>query len=76
MTRRTTFILAGLLLMAVGILGLVFQRVSYQDEEVAMEMGSVEATVATEEQVTIPPIVSGIVLLAGVGVAAVGVTRG
>ena len=76
MTRRTILILAGLLLMGVGILGLVYQRVSYQDEEVAMELGSMEASVATEEHVTIPPIVSGLVLLAGVGVAAVGVTRG
>lgn len=75
MKKATPFVVLGLLLAALGAAGLVYEGVTYQDEEVVLDLGSVEASVASEERVSIPPLVSGGVLVLGLGLAAVGVTR-
>ena len=75
MKRGTSLILIGLVLAALGAAGLIYESFSYPDEEMIFDLGSVEASVTTEKEVDIPPILSGLVLVAGLGVAAVGVSR-
>lgn len=62
----------GIILIALGIIGLAYQGFSYTRREQVAKIGSFEATADKQEHVFIPPLVSGVVLVAGVALLLVG----
>lgn len=68
--RPTTII--GLVLIAVGLAALLLGGFSITRQDEVLDLGPVEATVERQERVRIPPVVSGLVLAAGVALLFVG----
>ena len=64
--------IAGLVLVVLGAAALLLGGFSYTDREQVLDVGPLQADVETEERVVIPPIVSGLVLAAGVALLFVG----
>jgi len=59
--------IAGLFLIALGIAGFVFGGVPLGSEETTVGVGPVEVTAEKRNTLEIPPLVSGIALVAGIG---------
>ncbi len=55
----------GIVLIVLGILGLIYQGVTYTTREKVIDIGPIEATAETEKNFPIPPIASGAALLVG-----------
>ncbi len=64
--------LAGILLIVVGALALAYQGFNYTHREKVLDVGPIHATVDDQKHVSIPPILGGLVLLAGVGLLVAG----
>ena len=62
--------LTGIALILLGILGLSFNRISYTSKEKILDIGPVEATAEKEKSIPLPPLLGGLVLVAGVGLVA------
>lgn len=73
---RTVLIVAGLVLALLGAFALWQGGVSYTDREEVLDIGPVEATAETEERISVPPLVGGLILATGVGLVVVGAARG
>ena len=59
--------IAGLVLIVLGVVGLVYGGVTYTRRRDTINLGPLSATVKQRETVPISPLLSGIVLAAGVG---------
>ena len=68
--RPTTVV--GVLLIILGVAMLVTGGYSYQKSDKVLDAGPLQATVTHDKRVSIPPVVSGIVLAAGVALMFVG----
>jgi hypothetical protein len=55
----------GVLLIVLGALALAYQGFSYTKHEKVIDIGPIEASADTKKHVTIPPIIGGAVLVAG-----------
>jgi len=66
--------LAGIILIALGILALVYQGFSYTQTKQDAKLGPIEINHQETHDVPIPPIVGGVCIVAGVA-ALVGGTR-
>lgn len=55
----------GVILIVLGILGFVVQRVSFTQQETALEVGPIEVTTTTERSIPIPDIAAGVAVVAG-----------
>jgi hypothetical protein len=64
--------LAGILLIVVGALALAYQGFNYTHREKVLDVGPIHATVDDQKHVSVPPILGGLVLLAGVGLLVAG----
>ena len=64
--------IVGLVLIVLGLVALLAGGFSYQKEDKVLDAGPLQATVQHDKRVTIPPVVSGIVLAAGVALLFVG----
>lgn len=71
---RTTAVI-GIILIALGILALAYQGITYTKEEKILEVGPVEATAETEETIPLPPILGGLSLAGGVALLIHGTRR-
>lgn len=58
--------IGGIVLIALGVLALIYQGISYTSEEHSAELGPVTVTAREKEQIPLPPIVG--VLLLGSGI--------
>lgn len=65
----------GLLLIAFGVVSLIYQGFSYTTEETVVQLGSLKATAEVEKDVVIPQAVSIVAIIAGIVVAALGARR-
>jgi hypothetical protein len=65
--------LIGIILIALGVLALIYQGFTYTQREKVMEIGSLQVTSDNEKFVWVPPVV-GLAALAG-GVALVAMSR-
>ena len=59
--------LAGILLIALGIIGLIWGGITYTKRRDTVSVGPISATVQQRETFPISPIFGGIALLAGIG---------
>jgi hypothetical protein len=69
MSRATTL---GIVLVVLGVGAFVIRQFTYTDREEILDIGPIEATAETEEEVYVPLWVGGILLAAGVVLVAVG----
>jgi hypothetical protein len=64
--------LAGVLLVVLGALALAYQGFNYTHRDKVLDVGPIHATVDDQKHVSVPPILGGLVLLAGVGLLVAG----
>jgi len=69
MSRATTL---GIVLLVLGAAAFVIRQFTYTDREEILDIGPIEATAETEEEVYVPLWVGGILLAAGVVLVAAG----
>lgn len=67
--------LLGIILIGLGIIGFVTGGFSFTKREKVLEVGPIEATAETEENVAISPILSGLAVVAGLGLVFAGTRR-
>ncbi len=65
-------ILVGIVLVAIGIISLIYQGITYTERKKAVDIGPVEVTTENKKTIPLPPIVGGLALAAGVTLIAVG----
>lgn len=58
--------IAGIVLIVIGLVGLVWGGISWTDEKTVVDLGPIEARAEERETIPIPPIVGGIALVAGI----------
>ena len=63
-------ILAGIALILLGILALSYNRISYTSKEKILDIGPIEATAEKEKSIPLPPLLGGLVVVAGIGLVA------
>lgn len=68
---RATAII-GVVLIVLGLAGLLLGGFAYTREDEVLDLGALEATIERRENVRVPPVVSGLVLAAGVALLFVG----
>ena len=56
----------GVALVLLGILALVFGRISYKRQSTILDVGGIKATTTERKTIPIPPIVGAIALLGGI----------
>lgn len=56
----------GVILIALGLIGLIWGGVNYTTRETVVDIGPIHATRDQEHNLPLPPVVGAIVLLAGV----------
>jgi hypothetical protein len=65
----------GIGLAVLGVLALVYQGFNYTRQRTVIDVGPIHATADEQERVSIPPLVGGIVLVAGVVMVLVGAKK-
>jgi hypothetical protein len=64
--RKNVLLIFGALLIILGVAALVVGRISYSTQQEALKVGPMEATVETRKIITLPPVLSGLVLVGGI----------
>ncbi len=57
---------AGIVLVVLGVLALVYQGLSYTKREKVFELGPISATKETKKTIPLPPVVGVVAIVAGV----------
>jgi len=57
---------AGVVLIVIGLIGLIWGGISWTEEKTIVDIGPIEATAQERETIPVPPIVGGIALVAGI----------
>jgi len=70
-----TAIVVGILLIALGIISLTYQGISYTHQKKVVDLGPIHATETVKERIPLPPILGGLALVGGVALVAVGSRR-
>ena len=58
--------IAGVILIVIGLIGLIWGGISWTEEETLVDIGPVEARAEQQKSIPITPIVGGIALVAGI----------
>jgi hypothetical protein len=64
--------IAGIVLIVLGIIGLIYQGVSYTKRKDVLDVGPIHATKDTHETIPIPPVLGGIALVGGIALLVAG----
>jgi UDP-N-acetylmuramyl pentapeptide phosphotransferase/UDP-N-acetylglucosamine-1-phosphate transferase len=64
--------IAGIVLIVIGILALVYQEFPYTQTKQAAQLGSIEIQYQETHDVPIPPVVGGVCIVAGVAALVIG----
>lgn len=65
----------GLVLIAIGLIGMIYGGITYTKDKDTVDLGVVEFAVTEKERLQIHPAVGGVVLVAGLIVTGVGLRR-
>jgi len=68
-------IIAGVVLVVLGIGALTYNSISYTTEEEVLKIGELEATAQKEKTIPLPPILGGALLAGGAIMIVVGVKK-
>jgi hypothetical protein len=58
--------LAGIVLIVLGVLALVYQGIQYTTKEKLIDLGPLKVTATEKKTIPLPPIVGGVALVAGI----------
>jgi len=61
------YTLIGIILIAVGIVALAYQGITYTTREKAIDLGPIQVTSEKTRKIPLPPIVGAIAIVGGVG---------
>ena len=64
--------LAGIVLIVLGVLALVYQGITYTTRENVFKLGPIEANKEERKTIPLPPVIGGIALVAGVALVVAG----
>lgn len=67
-----TALLAGIVLIVIGILSLAYQGFTYHTQKKVADIGPIHATKTESHTVPLPPVLGGLALIGGVVLVAVG----
>ncbi|HXA78603.1 MAG TPA: hypothetical protein VNV41_15830 [Candidatus Acidoferrales bacterium] len=67
--------MAGILLVVLGVLALIYQGFSYTHREKVFDVGPIHATADERKEIPIPPIFGGFALAGGVALLVMGARR-
>jgi hypothetical protein len=67
--------LAGIALIILGVLALAYQGITYTTREKVIDLGPLKASVDTEKNIPLPPIVGVLALAGGVVLVIVGARK-
>ena len=70
--QRTPLLMMGAILLVLGAVALIWQKVSYTERDTLVDIGSVKVTADNKKDVPLPPILGGIALAGGAILLAVG----
>jgi hypothetical protein len=56
----------GVVLVAIGLVALIWGGISWTREETIVDLGPIEAKAETRERIPLPPLVGGVALVAGI----------
>ena len=63
---KLPLIIIGIILIAVGLVSLAYQGITYTSRETVVEVGPLKATAEKQRTIPLPPILGGIALAGGV----------
>jgi hypothetical protein len=64
--------IAGIVLIVLGIVGLIYQGIGYTKRKDVLDVGPIHATKDTHETIPIPPVLGGIALVGGIALLVAG----
>lgn len=67
--------IVGTILIIFGIIGFSYKYFSYTANEKVAEIGSVKVSAEQEKTIAIPPVLSGLTILAGIVLVGMGINR-
>jgi uncharacterized membrane protein len=62
---KLSLIIIGIVLIAVGLVSLAYQGITYTSRETVLEVGPIKASADKEKRIPLPPILGGIALAGG-----------
>lgn len=68
-------VLVGIVLIIVGLVGLSVQAITYRTKERVVDLGPLKVEATKEKTVSLPPVVGGVAVAAGVVLVSVGSRR-
>lgn len=68
-------VLAGVALIALGVVALVYQGITYTSRETVLDIGPVHATADRDKTIPLSPVAGIVAVAAGVGLVAVGARK-
>ena len=63
---KRSLIIIGIVLIAVGLVSLAYQGITYTSRETVVELRPIKATADTQKTIPVPPILGGLALAGGV----------
>jgi len=67
--------LVGIVLIAIGVVALIYQGITYTTREEVVDLGPLEVTVEKKETIPLPPILGGLALAGGIVLVIVGAKK-
>ena len=72
---KNGLLVVAIILIAIGVVSLAYQGISYTTREKVLEVGPIKATAEKERTIPLPPILGGLALAGGVVLLVVGARR-
>ena len=72
---RNHLLMLGAILVVLGVVGLLWQRIVYTEKETVVDVGPVKVTADKEKSIPISPIVGGVILAGGVALVVMGLQK-
>jgi len=72
---KSGVLILAIVLIAIGVVSLAYQGITYTTREKVLEVGPIKATAEKEKTIPLPPILGGLALAGGVVLLVVGARR-
>jgi hypothetical protein len=72
---KSGVLVVAIVLIAIGVVSLAYQGITYTTREKLLEVGPIKATAEKEKTIPLPPILGGLALAGGVVLLVVGARR-
>jgi hypothetical protein len=72
---KSGLLVIAIILIAIGVVSLAYQGITYTTREKVLEVGPIKATADKEKTIPLPPILGGLALAGGVVLLVVGARR-